>query len=113
MEIVCEFDKILSLLCKAKGKYGMYLSWNLWNLSNDGYSVARELKKACPILPDDILFLHDGFTYLFFDSYEEMNHAYLQVVGDDGPTSLNSYDGPERVYACTCDDQGKPLTENT
>jgi len=39
--------------------------------------------------------------------------AYYRTVGDDGPTKLNDYNGPCRIYALTCDPFGQLLNENT
>lgn len=54
-----------------------------------------------------------GVAYLFFDSEEELDRYYNKTVGDDGPTETNSYDGPVRVYALTCDPSGSLMNENT
>lgn len=57
--------------------------------------------------------LVDGVAFLFFDTEEELKEYYNQVVGDDGPTEANPYDGPCRVYALTCGPDGQLLNENT
>ena len=56
--------------------------------------------------------LMDGDAILVFDSDEEMELHYNQVVGDS-PTKMNSYNGDCRIYAVTCDAEGNLLHENT
>ena len=48
-----------------------------------------------------------------FDTENEMMDAYLDMVGDDGPTTRNPYNGDYRVYAMTVSNYGEILTENT
>jgi hypothetical protein len=42
-----------------------------------------------------------------------MLKAFWSVVGDDGPTKTNPYNGPVRVFACTYDPDGITMNENT
>lgn len=44
---------------------------------------------------------------------KEMRELFQRTVGDDGPTPLNTYDGPVRVYACACSPSGQLLGCNT
>jgi predicted membrane GTPase involved in stress response len=38
----------------------------------------------------------------------------LQIeFGEDGPTAMNPYDGNVKIYALTCNPEGKLLNENT
>jgi hypothetical protein len=55
----------------------------------------------------------DGLAFVICDSVEEMYELYGQVVGDDGPTKSNLYNGPHRVYALTIYADGTLGTENT
>ena len=55
----------------------------------------------------------DGLGYLFFNTEAECCAAFEDIVGDDGPTKKNPYDGPMRVYALTCDPHGELMNENT
>jgi len=97
---------VIGELAKALHKPVMYIAF--------GDEPFPELLQACPFLTmDDIQILMDGFAYLIFDTQEAMENAYNHVVGDDGPTKFNKYDGPARVYALTCDSNGRFLTENT
>lgn len=54
----------------------------------------------------------NGFIVVICESVDHMNYLYEHVVGDDGPTSYNKYDGPCRIYALTID-RGIALNENT
>lgn len=100
----------LSALCKATGKWGAYFniyfpepySWN--ELKKAG--LWFDIEKYSQALADE-----SGF--ILFDSEEEMKLIYDQTVGDDGPTKLNNYDGPVRIYMLTCDPTGQLMNENT
>ena len=99
---------ILSMLCKAQNKWGMFLSFGN---ETDG----DEILKAAPYLSHD-RFFHVRFNfggYIFADTEEEILDLYNQTVGDDGPTDRNPYRGPASVYALTCDPAGLLITENT
>ena len=54
----------------------------------------------------------DGAT-LVCDSEEECDRLYYNIVGDDGPTELNPYNGPYKAYALTFDPSGQAMNENT
>lgn len=117
-KIVSEGATILQLLCKQQRKCGMLLSPSSVPKREDGDHDLDELVKAVPFLAELFtsvlmeLAFH-GPVYLFFESHEEMMEAYDLVVGDDGPTAKNPYNGEARVYALTCSKTGKLETENT
>jgi hypothetical protein len=52
----------------------------------------------------------EGFSV--FDTEEDMNAFYDNIVGDDGPTKSNPYNGQIKIYALTCGPNGL-LNENT
>lgn len=110
MKAIVEPGDILAALCKLNKQWGMYVSF-FWEDSED----MDEVCKAAPYLDDDKLFQvrMAGHGYLFFDTQEEMEKHYNLTVGDDGPTHLNSYKGDARVYALTCNPDGKWMNENT
>jgi hypothetical protein len=54
----------------------------------------------------------DGATVIC-DSEEECDRLYNNIVGDDGPTKTNSYNGPYKAYALTFDPSGRAMNENT
>jgi hypothetical protein len=73
----------------------------------------QEVLKATPYLTfEDSQVLLDGCAVIVFDTIEEMELIYNRTVGDDGPTQLNPYKGPARVYALTCVN-GEFQEENT
>lgn len=104
----------LELLCKSRSQWGVLISWH--NLSKIPVEhFYDELLKAAPYLnfnKHGQAIIEDQ-AYLLFDTEEEMMLHYNQTVGDDGPTETNSYDGPLRVYAITCDPMGQLGYENT
>ena len=105
METLADFGSVLSVLCLAKNKFGIYVSHSHPELG------PVDIGRAIPCLEgDDLLdFWHRGWAYLLFDTYEQMQASYLTIVGDENYT--NDFD--HRVYACTCDSAGNCLTENT
>lgn len=105
----------LALLCKTKGCYGLYLSFG------DEFNPG-ELKKAVPFLdlgslePDDIgdyQAVCDEYMFVECKSKAECYRLFNQVVGDDGPTKSNPYNGPTRVYAVTINNRGEIGGTNT
>ena len=56
--------------------------------------------------------LLDGKIWLTFPTYAAALDVFGGIVGDDGPTHTNSYDGPGRVYALLAGPDGL-ITENT
>lgn len=111
MKKIAGFSELQRALARALKKPVVYLSWNA---SWENFSVT-ELLKAAPILDieKDFQSITEGFIYIVCESLQEMQTLYDQVVGDDGPSSVNPYSGPARVYALTCDDEGALLNENT
>ena len=78
----------------------------------------EEVLKAAPWLlalgrPDLDFLVQDGGGVFSFESEDECRKAFLNTVGDDGPTASNPYDGPVKVYACVCAPDGRLMTENT
>jgi hypothetical protein len=110
MEVIVGPGDILSTLCKLKNRWGMYVGFGWENLED-----MNEVEKAAPYLKGDSMFQvrMNGYGYLFFNTQEELDNHYKQTVGDDGPTDINSYNGPARVYALTCDPAGELMSENT
>lgn len=105
MEVVSKYD-VLSTVCRVKRKWGLYASWCIDDLD--------EVRKAAPYLSSLKEFvIYNGEVYLFFGSEAEMQDIYDQTVGEDGPTRLNGYDGPGKVFALTCGPDGELRTENT
>lgn len=100
---------ILRTLCAARGQWGMFIS--------SGHENLGEICKAAPYLSADQAFelssAGTGDACLFFDSEEECERAFWSTVGDDGPTKTNPYNGPARVFACTCGPDGVLRHENT
>lgn len=99
--------QVFKLLCRSTAKWGLYLS--------GGHADPLEAEKAAPILsfqdhPQQVV---DGFAILLYDDEGSCRAAYDRIVGDDGPTKTNPYDGPARWYALTCDPAGQFRTENT
>src|SRR6267142_5136915 len=89
--------------CRALNKFGLYISFEFTtNLDSDLFLAAPYLN-----FQEHSQIIIDGVGYLLFDTREEMESHYRQTVGDDGPTETNPYDGPVRVYALTCNNEGQ------
>ena len=89
--------EILKAISKVLNKPCMYIS------IIDSGDNWDEVIKAAPYLNKDehTQLLLNGYGYLVFNSEEEMQEAYNQTVGDEGPTKFNKYNGSVRVYALT------------
>lgn len=120
--ILCEAGKILSALCKGSGKWGMFCNGLGPGLSDSDASAydadLKEIEKAAPWITelsdnDRFNLLMEDHGFLLFDTQEEMETTYQRTVGDDGPTKLNPYTGPWRIYCLTCDPTGQLRNENT
>lgn len=117
--------EILETYCKHHQKFGVYISIpeiEFGVLSEQEIdNITSELLKACPPLKelkekdygDFFNIFMDGSGILIYDTYEEQQAAYWSIVGDDGPTKTNPYDGPIRVYALTINNLGQAENENT
>jgi hypothetical protein len=91
---------------KATNSYGVFLS------SSEGDEA--EVAKAVPLLSEEgvrKLVMHNEL-FVPFSSKTEAREFFDSVVGDDGPTKTNNYDGPAKVYALMGGPYGW-LTENT
>jgi hypothetical protein len=103
------YGDILRTLCAARGQWGMFIS--------NGRDSAADIRHAAPYLTAEQAFelsaAGTGEAYLFFDPEEECERAFWSTVGDDGPTKTNPYNGPARVFACTCGPDGVLRHENT
>lgn len=110
--------EILQHLCIATNKWGLYLLNNTAYNMKDANSeqIAVESFKAAPYL-DINEHPYFGYTdetcYLLFDTEEECYEKYNLTVGDEGPTSTNSYEGPGNVYAMMVSNLGEGMNENT
>ena len=99
---------VMKALCEASNKFGMFISF--------GFTNAKEVELATNgrlNWQEHMTNMLDGQAIFLFDTEEELDLAFDDMVGDDGPTNRNSYDGEIRVYALTCSASGELLTENT
>lgn len=53
-----------------------------------------------------------GWLMILCKSKIQARALFEQIIGDDGPTATNPYDGPHRVYAYLTGPRGG-ITENT
>lgn len=109
MQTMFKPHEMLSAMCQAKKKWGIFLQ-----VSNDGGNWA-ELQKAVPFFSVSEMaeFWHEFNGVIFLDSEEELQAICGQIIGDEGPTSLNTYNGFARVYALSCGPDGTLYSENT
>ena len=131
---------LFSMLCKASGKYGLFLNHGFADLDLPDEEYRKVNKEICAasggivsneavtytpenpmefwnsmegrIMHARMDALMDGRTFVLFDTEEEMRYAYENVVGDDG-SETNPYDGDVRIYAMTINPDGHVGTENT
>jgi len=99
---------VFAALCKERKQWGLFLNF-------DAVAEWDEVEKTVPFLSgrEYIGFLIDGEAFILCDSKEECQHLYDQVVGDDGHTKLNPYNGRAKTYALTISDDGLFMNENT
>jgi hypothetical protein len=109
----------LCRLCKAVGKCGLYL---FLDSDMDGNSFSpKEYQKAVPFLDftdvtsddEDWQCLMDEHMFVLCDTYEECTRLFESVVGDEGATKTNPYNGPCRVFAMTINEKGEMERTNT
>jgi hypothetical protein len=100
--------KTFTELCRLNSMWGLSVSFQ----DDDDLD---EVIKAAPYLnyKDHGQILAEGSAIVLCDTEEEVVELYKRTVGDDGPTKLNDYDGPVKVYARVCNPQGEVLFENT
>lgn len=105
LRVACE-------VARARKKPVLFLSFNP---QQDHF--ADDFMKAAPYLDldgnDTMQAVFDGYAIIVCDSDKERDKLYELTVGDDGPTMLNKYNGPVRIYALTIDRTGQTLNENT
>lgn len=113
---------LMKLLCEQTGKYAVFYSgWCDYEPDISEYQEVwdeylKERDKALIFLDKDDKnywqIIIDGYGFSIFDNEKDMENFYNKIVGDDGPTELNPYNGPIKVYALTCGPNGL-LNENT
>lgn len=137
MEFADKHDTF-ALSCKAKGKWGMFFSFdwddlmerykagNVFEILADSMPWARELifneLSDRPKItsgdefktPFDQL-LSDGSGAIFFDTEEEMDKAFDNTFGDESECDDPRWKGKELIgiYCLTCSPEGQLLNENT
>lgn len=102
----------LQELCKYKGCWGMLLCFPDISIGEYRHTYFGEVQKAVPYISMQDLFGMGGNTMFLFGPCKEIESRFWQTVGEDGPTPENTYDGPARVYAITCDQNGHLQHEN-
>ena len=109
--------EVMKALCKSANKFGLKISF-LADDAIDTYKqdFSSEIKKASNGRLDlhrDSSCVFGGEAWFLFDTENELDEAYFDFVGDDGPTKRNPYDGELRIYALTCGPDGNLMNENT
>lgn len=116
-------DEALCLLCKEMNKYGLYLSFDnevTEEFTPEDYKKAVPFLDFCDTIKDqevidspDWQCLADGYMFILCDTEKECQLLFESVVGDEGPTKTNQYDGPCRVFAMTINNNGEIENTNT
>jgi hypothetical protein len=113
MKILTQHDAA-QLLAKSLGKPIVLIHFGAaWEPVIPNYF--EEVLKAAPYLKlgDDCQIISDGSAVIICEDEEECRKVFDQTVGDDGPTDLNPYNGPVKVYALTINAKGEFENENT
>lgn len=89
--------------------WGVYLS-----NSNDDVT-SGEMHKAVPLLNQEQInhLWIEGNLFLEFENRDSAQEFFNSVIGDDGPTKTNPYNGPARVFAIWGGLEDGWLSENT
>lgn len=97
------------MLARVTRGWGVYLSH-----CDDEDVTSDELHKAAPLLDaESLMSLHfEGAVFVVMSDKQDAGRLYDCVVGDDGPTPSNCYDGPARIFATLVGPTG-PIMENT
>ena len=87
--------------------------WTLYLSTGDDLDLGDASSPVPFLLSDERLLLRlNGWLLLLLATEEAARRLFDQVVGDDGPSKANYYDGPHRVYAYLAGPSGG-ITENT
>lgn len=107
---------VLDRLCLAEKKHGLYVSAPSFVEDPKDYSEAIGFLHHVRDDPHNELYhalLHQGFVFILFDTAEERDRYFWQVVGESpSKQTTNPYRGPKRVFAYTAGPDGKGLNEN-
>ena len=99
-------DELAKEFAKITGSWCVYICYD--HAIDYG---AEEITKAALYLSEtDVL---NNKQFIFCKSEEEAYRYFNWTVGDDGPTKLNNYVGPVRIYAHVVNPQGEIETKNT
>lgn len=108
--------ELMQIVCRHEKKWGLFIDFAF----SDDASYEDELDQVKGTAPwffelkrNEILYWNDGGTVVLFNSEAELNIAFDNTVGDDGPTITNKYSGPGSAYALTCGPDGGLINENT
>lgn len=107
----------LGLICNGQRCWGIFVSIGWRSAGPPAAADARleHIHRAAPVLnrPECTQIIIDGQGILLFDTECEMLAIFRSIVGDDGPTETNPYEGPCCVSAITADPEGRLGYENT
>lgn len=113
MKVLRNSFDVLEHLCLLSGKHGLYVAQPSGEIEFEDWAL------AVPFLKDakwDLAtkMMHSGFLYLLFDTAEERDLHFWQIVGEKPSKkyTTNPYRGPVRAFAYTCGPDGKGLSEN-
>lgn len=101
-----DLHEIFASSCKAKGKWGIFLSRCLKGIKEEDFKRLKGFLRG-PLGEDRELVItlaFEGWAVLYFDSEEETYEAYDLIDGSDTGG---------KVYALTCDPSGELWNENT
>jgi hypothetical protein len=99
--------ELMQRICKAEKLYGIYISW----IEDES---REEVIKAAPYLDMDKNWdvIANCMGVIFFKTKRQCEKHFSMTKGDNR-NKVNTYNGPARVYALTCNDEGILETSNT
>jgi len=126
MRIIVGGVSVAELLARSSGRWVVYLGAPV-NPFDEGEfpKFANHVDSAVPFLAGDVSGKPGSYRESFYDfclgdpafcvfeSELEARVAYESVVGDEGPTKTNDYNGPVSVYAALVSPTEGCVTENT
>lgn len=107
-------EQLMQAHCKVTGRWGILIHCP-WPEGMHAGDLLEGIRQAAPMLnTEERMLLAGGVPLvLLYPSKEDCKAAYKRIVGDDGPTPENPYNGPVRVSAVTCDNVGNLVNENS
>lgn len=122
MRVLVGGVSVAELLARSSGKWVVYLGVPANPFDAGEFpKFANHVDSAVPFLAGNDKTYRESFydfclgdpAFCVFESEQEARVAYASVVGDEGPTKTNDYNGPVSVFAALISPTEGCVTENT